>query len=308
MNTSNPVIACIGLGKMGQPMATNLVRRDFVTFGFDPNNDPSATIGGGFHCSASAADACTRADVVILSLPTERILEQVLLGPNGIPSSSLHGKVVIDTTTTTVSMAQRIAATLAAQHCAFLDSPVTGGVSGAENGTLSIMIGGETAAFERCRNVYSALGTNIVHVGPSGHGQAAKMVNQMLMAAIYSSVAEGFAFAAQLGVDVAKIYEAVENGGAQSKMLTAIKPNLLAGVTHQVGNVTQHGKDLDYVMDEANRRALYLPITSAVHGFYNLARSLGFGEIWSGEMWAVWEKLLNIDLTATIQSNAAPEP
>lgn len=306
MNTRRVPVAFIGLGQMGRPMASNLLKHGYPVFGYDAQPLALAQLrGGSVRICPSAAEACAAAEVVVLSLPTESVLEQVLLGPERIPGDALRGKVVVDTTTTTVRMAEMVAAALAHHDCSFLDAPLTGGVSGAESGTLTIMVGGSADTFNRCLPLFRALGSKIVHVGPNGHGQAAKMVNQMLMGAIYTSIAEAFAFATQMEVDVSKVYDAVEEGGAQSKMLSMVKASLLAGTIRKNGNVDQHGKDIDYVMSEANRRRIPLPITSSVHDFYKLARTLGFGEIWSGEMWAVWEKLLGIDHTATIRNGAA---
>jgi len=294
-------VAVIGLGAMGGPMAANLARKGFRTLGFDPRPEAMAAAReAGVEPASSAADAFRQAEAALLSLPNQETMENVVLGEGGLLAHA-GGRCVIDATTTTVTMAQRVARAVEEAGGAFLDAPVSGGAGGARDGTLCVMVGGERGAFEAHRDVLEAIGTTVVHVGPSGHGQVAKLVNQMLMAAIYVSVAEAFAFAAQLGADVSKVYAAIEKGGCRSALLDAIKPNLLSGVLSTGGNLAMHGKDIDYVMDEATRRKLALPLTAQVHAFYNLSRTLGFGEIWSGEMWAVWEKMLGIDLTAPIR-------
>jgi len=297
-NTPVGTVGVIGLGRMGRPMAANLVRRGFETFGFDV--DPAATDAVrsvGVQNVPTAAGLVRRAQVVILSLPDERVLEALVTGPGGLMHEPMQGKVIVDTTTTTVTMAERLAGEVSSEGGFFLDAPVTGGVGGAEKGTLCMMIGGDAAAFAHALPVLQALATTVVHVGPSGHGQVAKMVNQMLMAALFTSVAESFAFAAHFGTDLAKVYEAVEHGGAESRLLSAIKRSLLNGTVSTNGNLNQHAKDLDYAMTEAIRRQIPLPVTGAVHGFYQLSRSLGFGNIRCHEMWAVWEKLLGPKVT-----------
>lgn len=296
-----PTVGVIGLGQMGRPMSANLVRRGFATSGYDVNETAlAAAAATGVQNEASARAVLTRSHVVILSLPTEQALETLLVGEGGLCEEDLSGRILVDTTTTTVSLAESMARAVAARGGAFLDAPVTGGVSGAEKGNLTIMVGGDAAAFAEARPVLEAIGERLVHVGPSGHGQVAKMVNQMLMAAIYTSVAEAFAFAAQMGADVSRVYEAVEHGGAESRLLSAIKPSLLNGTVSNNGNLNQHGKDIDYVMAEAIRRQLYLPVAGAVHAFFQMSRSLGFGQVRCHEMWAVWEKLLDIRIKDTV--------
>ncbi len=291
-------VGVIGLGQMGRPMAANLVRRGFATSGFDVNaSSLEAAVAAGVRKENSARAVLARSRVVLLSLPTEQALEALLMGEGGLCGQALDGRILVDTTTTTATLAEKLARAVAAQGGAFLDAPVTGGVGGAEKGSLTVMVGGDADAFAQARPVLEAIGERLVRIGPSGHGQVAKMVNQMLMAAIYTSVAEAFAFAARMGAEAGPIYEAVERGGAESRLLSAIKRSLLNGTVSTNGNLNQHAKDLDYAMTEAIRRQIPLPVTGAVHGFYQLSRSLGFGNIRCHEMWAVWEKLLGPKVT-----------
>jgi 2-hydroxy-3-oxopropionate reductase len=300
-------VGVIGLGRMGRPMAANLVRRGFETLGFDVQ--PAATEAAraaGVQIALTPAGVMQRVEVVILSLPDERVLDRLVTGPGGLVHESMQGTIIVDTTTTTVAMAERLAGAVSAAGGCYLDAPVTGGVGGAEKGTLCMMIGGDAAACARARPFLQALASTVVHVGPAGHGQVAKMVNQMLMAALFTSVAEAFAFAARFGTDLSKVYEAVEHGGAESRLLSAIKPSLLNGTVSTNGNLNQHGKDIDYVMTEAIRRQFPLPITSAAHGFFQLARSLGFGDIRCHEMWAVWKHLHQMKLAPPEKPPAPP--
>lgn len=306
--SSIKTVGVIGLGQMGLPMASNLARKGFRVLGHDINPlspQACARIGVEF---TKPSRLWSEAEVVLLSLPTEKILRSLALDPQGFASGPVRGRVVIDTTTATVALAKEIAAACSASDGAYLDAPVTGGVYGAEQGSLSVMCGGEAADFDRALPVLQAIGSNLVHVGPSGCGQAAKMVNQLLMAAIYVSVAESFAFAAKLGADVEKVYQAVEHGGARSNLLSGIKANLLAGVTQSIGNVDQHGKDVDYALDEANRIHHPLPLAAAVQQAYHQARALGCGHLWSGELWAAQEKILGIKLTDTIRGRKRLNP
>ncbi|HSV72451.1 MAG TPA: NAD(P)-dependent oxidoreductase [Chthonomonadales bacterium] len=297
-------VAVIGLGAMGGPMAANLARKGFRAVGYDPRSEAmERAVAADVEVAPSAADAFAMTDTALLSLPTQETMEEVVLGAGGL-LPHVAGRCIVDATTTTMEAAQRVARAVEAAGGAFLDAPVSGGSAGARDGTLCVMVGGDPEQFRAQRDVLEAIGATVVHVGPCGHGQVAKMVNQMLMAAIYVSVAEGFAFAAKLGADVRSVYAAIEKGGCRSMLLDAIKPNLLSGALSTGGNLAMHGKDIDYVMAEVTRRKLHMPLIAEVHAFYSLARSLGFGDVWSGEMWAVWERLLGIDLTATIR----PDP
>ncbi len=295
----------IGLGRMGLPMAANLQKAGFPVCGYDVRPEArEAAAALGVAIADSAGSVADQADVVVLSMPTEPVLLAVMTGQGGLAGPGIAGKIMVDTTTTTIKVAEEMAAVVANLGGVYLDAPVTGGVAGAEAGSLTFMVGGDDEGFGRAQPVLAALGSKLVKVGPSGHGQAAKMVNQMLMAAIYVSMGEAFSFASQLGVDVAKVYQAVEEGGAQSRLLRSNKEAILGRLLRENGNLAQHGKDIDYVMNEANLRHLHLPLTSAVHEFYNLSRSLGFGAKASGDMWAVWEKMLGVAFTSSAGSDA----
>ncbi len=297
-------VGMIGLGNMGRPMALNLLRKGFEVQVYDISSASVEMLASeGAIRAASPRAAALACEALVLSLPNENVLENVMLGEDGIASAELPGTVVIDTTTSTYSAAVKLAEAVRQVGGEFLDSPVTGGVGGAEQGTLSMMIGGDESAFMKHRDVFEALGSNIVYVGASGHGQVSKMVNQLLMGAIYCSVAEGFGFAAQLGVDVEKVYQAVEQGGARSAVLSGMKKLILSGEYGGGSYLAQHGKDIDYVMKEANQWHSYMPITSAVHEVWNLARLKGYGKLNSQSMFAVWEDLLGKKLNETIASS-----
>jgi 2-hydroxy-3-oxopropionate reductase len=197
-----------------------------------------------------------------------------------------------------------LAARVAEEGGWFLDSPVTGGSEGSRKATLSIMVGGDQDAFNRQKDVYEAMGSNIVYFGESGHGQISKMVNQMLMAAIYCSVAEAFAFASQAGVDIAKIYDAIEFGGAESKLFSGMKKTILSGEVVINNNLAIHAKDIDYAMEAANKLHAYLPITASTHEIFNIARIKGLSNIWSGSLFTIWEDLLQKKLNSTIRPEA----
>lgn len=294
----------IGLGKMGAAMAGTLLRRGFDVYAFDTCELAMRKASArGVKLLGSNNEVFVQCHVTILSLPTELVVHEVVLGPGGLAECDTKGKIIIDTSTTTASMAEKVAARMAELGCGFLDAPVSGGTTGAEDGTLTIMIGGDAGIFRSQLDVFEAIGARVVYIGPSGHGQVCKMVNQLLMGAIYTSANEAFALAAQCGADISRIYEAVEVGGGKSGLLSGMKEHMLTGVVSENKGLAQHGKDIDYVIEEAACRGISLPVTSSVHEFFNIARSMGFGGIGPGEMWAVWEKILGLKFTRTIRSD-----
>ena len=298
-------IGVIGLGNMGKYMAVNLVGAGFPVTVCDINEQPvMELVGLGAKSGKTPGEVAQGCDVLVLSLPNVHVLMEVVLGDSGILSVDFQGKTIIDTTSATFDGARDIAAKVAAHGGWMLDSPVTGGSAGSKNASLSIMVGGDPEAFARHQDVYHAIGSNIVYIGESGHGQISKMVNQMLMAAIYCSVTEAFAFASQAGADIAKIYEAIEFGGAQSKPFSGMKNTLLSGEVVINDNLALHAKDIDYAMEAANKLHAYMPVTASTHEVFNIARLKGLSHIWSGSMYTIWEDLLQKKLNSTVgQSN-----
>jgi 2-hydroxy-3-oxopropionate reductase len=291
----------IGLGNMGLPMARNLLKTGYSVHVYDINSDRMDILSAeGAAALDSPQQVAQKSEVIVLSLPNIPILEAVIAGPGGLLELDLHGKTIIDTTTATMEVAKELAAKVARQGGIFLDSPVTGGAVGAANGTLNIMVGGDQSAFDQHIDVFEALGSNVVYIGESGHGQVSKLVNQLMMGAIYCSVSESFAFASHLGVDVARVYQAVEFGGAKSGLLSGMKHRILSGQYGGKNYLAQHGKDIDYAMDEANRHHSFMPIASAVHEVWNLARNKGYGSLDSHSIFAVWEDILGKKLNETI--------
>ncbi|TDF99518.1 NAD(P)-dependent oxidoreductase [Paenibacillus piri] len=295
-------VAVIGTGVMGKPMAEILIKKGFPTVVFDADHTKTESLKSiGASVAASLADAAERADAIVLSLPNVPVLQQVIAGPNGLLSVDFKGKTILDTTTSTMKASIELAERVASAGGWMLDCPVTGGEVGARAAVLSIMVGGDKAAFEAQRDVLEALGSTIVHIGPCGHGQVSKMVNQMLMAAIYCSVTESFSFAAQLGVDISKIYDAVEHGGGKSGLLSGLRKGILSGQPVQNHNMAQHGKDIDYVMEEASRHHSFVPVAAAVHETFKLGRVKGLGVYSSGSMFLLWEDLLGMKLADSIR-------
>jgi 2-hydroxy-3-oxopropionate reductase len=222
MPNDRPLIGFIGLGLMGRPMALNLVKAGHPLVVHSRSRGPvDALVEAGARAEDGAAAVARQASIVITMLPDTPDVERVLAGRDGVFASMAAGTTVIDMSTIAPAAARQLAASAAARGGAMRDAPVSGGEIGAINGTLSIMVGGDAAVLARVRPLLESMGhkERIVHIGPSGAGQLAKVCNQMVLAATIGGVAEAFALARKAGVDPAGVREALLGGFAQSRVL-----------------------------------------------------------------------------------------
>ncbi len=219
-------IAFIGLGNMGAPMAANLVRAGHRVRGFDLNADAVAAhrAAGGI-AAASAIAACDGAEIVISMLPAGKHVHDLYLGAGGI-IAALRGRdtLLIDSSTIDVETARAVAEAAATAGLAMLDAPVSGGVGGAQAGTLTFMVGGAAAAFARAKPLLAAMGKNIVHAGGPGAGQAAKICNNMILGVSMLAVCEAFVLADRLGLAREKLFEVSSTSSGQCWSLTSYCP------------------------------------------------------------------------------------
>lgn len=218
-------IGFIGLGNMGAPMAACLARAGHQVTGFDLS--PAALDGlaaSGGAPAASARAAADGAEVIITMLPAGQHVAGVLTGPDGILAHAASGTLLIDCSTIEVGTA-RILAQAAAQHgCLMLDAPVSGGTTGATAGTLTFMVGGDPAVVERARPILTSMGRTIVHAGPAGAGQAAKLCNNLLLGITMLGVAEAFALATHLGLSAQSLFDISSTSSGQCWALTTYCP------------------------------------------------------------------------------------
>ena len=268
----------IGLGVMGGPMARNLIKAGYTVTGFDTDQGRlDRFVGAGGKPAASAAEVGRASAIVCLSLPTGDVVRQVVTGEAGLATVMKPGTAILDLSTTEAKVAQDTAAACAAGGIAFLDAPVSGGEQGAIDATLSIMVGGEAAAFARCRPILSSTGKSVVHMGGSGMGQAAKLVNNLIVAAGFAAVCEGWALAVKAGLDPATLHEAIRGGWAGSRVMEETIPRLLQRNFVPGGTVDIMTKDVGYALNMA--RTLDLPgrVTALVHELFPTAKAQGKG-------------------------------
>lgn len=221
-------VGFIGLGLMGKPMARNILRKGFdLTVHNRGRGKVEELVGEGAHAANSPSELAARCDIVVSCLPGPKDVETVYLGPSGVLEGAKAGSVLIDMSTIDPGTHQCIAAGAAERGIAYLDAPVTGGTTGAENGTLTIMVGGEAATLERARPVLMAMGERIYHMGPVGAGAVAKLVNNMIAAVNVAAFVEGMVLGTKAGLDPELLTEVVSNGSAMSRQFVAAMPAIL---------------------------------------------------------------------------------
>ncbi|MBR0646207.1 3-hydroxyisobutyrate dehydrogenase [Plastoroseomonas hellenica] len=215
-------IGFVGLGNMGGPMARNLLKAGHAVTAFDLVPAAlDALIGAGAARAATAAEAAHGAEVVITMLPAGQHVRDAWLGAGGMAAASEAGAVLIDCSTIDVESARAVAAGAGRP---FLDAPVSGGVMGAENATLTFMVGGPAEAFARAEPILAVMGRTIVHCGDAGAGQAAKLCNNMMLAATMCVTAEAFILAEKLGLSHQALFDVASKSSAQSWALTTYCP------------------------------------------------------------------------------------
>jgi len=218
-------IGFIGLGNMGAPMASNLLKAGHEVTGFDiaPRAVEALSAKGG-RAAASAAEAAAASELVITMLPAGAQVRAVYLGEAGVLANARKGALLIDCSTIDVETARAVAAAAAAAGLDMLDAPVSGGVAGAEAASLTFMVGGEAAAFSRAEPVLAAMGRTIVHAGPAGNGQAAKICNNMILGVSMIAVCEAFSLAERLGLSAQALFDIAAKSSGQCWALTSYCP------------------------------------------------------------------------------------
>jgi 3-hydroxyisobutyrate dehydrogenase len=271
-------IGYIGLGIMGRGMAHNILRAGFPLTVWNRSPERiSGLVDAGASAGESPADVAAKSNIIFICVSDTPDVEQVILGDNGVIHGAKQGALVIDTSTISPKATREIAAKLAERGITMLDAPVSGGSEGAEKGTLSIMVGGEEASFARAKPVFEAIGKTITHMGPSGSGQATKLVNQILCVANMLAASEALLLAQASGLDLTKTLQAVGGGAGGSWMLVNRGPQVAARDFRPGFTIDLQQKDLRLVLEAADELGLPLSLTSTIHGYYNVLQRQGLG-------------------------------
>jgi len=269
-------IGFIGLGLMGTPMTKNLLKAGYDLTVHDINREAlEEVLGLGAKEASSPKDVADSSEAIILSLPGDLEVEEVILGKDGILDGGRPGSVLVDMSTISPLTARRMAEVVQKQGIDMLDAPVSGGQEGAKEGSLTIMVGGKPEIFERMQPVLQRLGKNVTHIGGHGAGQVAKAANQIIVGLMIEAVAEGLVFAAKSGVDPEKVRKALLGGYAQSRVLELHGQRMTDRNFVPGGKVRSHKKDIEIVMAVAREIGVYLPGTALLSHLWNALASQG---------------------------------
>lgn len=271
-------VGFVGLGIMGLGMARNLIKAGFSVRVWNRTSAKmDDLVAEGATAGSSPEDVAANSDITVVCVSDTPDVEAVILGENGILKGAKAGSLVIDCSTISPQVTQDIAKQLAAKDVAMLDAPISGGSEGAANGTLSIMVGGDAADFERAMPVFEAMGSAITHVGETGAGQTVKLVNQVLVVGNCLAMAEALILAKAGGVDLEKAYNAVKGGAAGSWMFTN-RANQIIGDDWRPGfTIDLQQKDLRLVLEAADQLHAPLPGTALIYQFYRTLQGAGLG-------------------------------
>jgi 3-hydroxyisobutyrate dehydrogenase len=274
-----PVLAFLGLGLMGLPMALRLLGAGHTVHVWNRSATKlEPAVARGAIAAATPQAAATAADIVLMCLMDAPAVEQVVFGASGVAIAPVAGKVLVDHSSMRPDSTRAFAARVADAGMAWIDAPVSGGVRGAGEGSLAIMCGGDAAAFARARPVLAAYGANINLMGPSGSGQITKLCNQVIAGTAMTVIAEAIHLAQNAGVDAAMLPKALAGGWADSKPLQILGPRMVAGYDKPIGAADTMLKDLDTALDLARETSSPLPVAGLAAQLLRILSAQGKGE------------------------------
>lgn len=273
--------AFIGLGNMGYPMAGHLQNAGYQVTVYNRTDEKAEKwvkeYGGT--SAATPAEAARDADFIFTCVGNDDDVRQVVLGDDGVLSGARPGAILIDNTTTSAGLARELAEKCAEKDVGFLDAPVSGGQAGAENGVLTVMVGGDQDTFDKASAAIDTYAAKVQLMGPAGYGQLTKMVNQICIAGLVQALSEGIHFAKRAGLDVEQVINVISKGAAQSWQMENRYKTMDANEFDFGFAVDWMRKDLGFAMDEAERNGASLPVTKIVDGFYQQVQQIG-GSRW----------------------------
>jgi 2-hydroxy-3-oxopropionate reductase len=298
MQSSALKIGFIGLGIMGAPMAGHLITAGHQLFVYTLGKMPETISGSSATQCMSARGVAERADIIFIMVPDTPDVEAALFDEAGVAAGLKGGtgKVVVDMSSISPIATKTFAQKINALGCDYLDAPVSGGEVGAKNATLSIMVGGPEAVFERIKPLFELMGKNITLVGGNGDGQTAKVANQIIVALNIEAVAEALLFAARAGADPARVRQALMGGFASSKILEVHGERMVKRTFDPGFRIELHQKDLNLALSTARLLGISLPNTATAQELFNSCVAHG-GKAWDhSAMVRALEKLANFEI------------
>jgi 3-hydroxyisobutyrate dehydrogenase len=272
-------LAFLGLGVMGYPMAGHLARagHDVTVFNRSPAKAEQWIAAHGGRRAATPAAAAQGADIVLMCVGNDDDVRAVAAGKDGAISGMAANAILVDHTTASADVAREMHAAAGAKGIAFLDAPVSGGQAGAENGKLTIMVGGDAPVFARAEGVLATYARAVTLMGGPGSGQLTKMVNQICIAGLVQALSEGISFAVRAKLDPERVLDVISKGAAQSWQMENRGKTMIADKFDFGFAVDWMRKDLSICLDEARNNGAALPVTAIVDQFYARVQARGGG-------------------------------
>ncbi|MGL5513102.1 MAG: NAD(P)-dependent oxidoreductase [Sporomusa sp.] len=296
-------IGFIGLGAMGKPMALNLMAAGYEVRVYDVRQEAVEELEGKVTGGCrTVAELASNSDTIICSLPNAKIVESVMTGADGVFASCSQGAVIIDMSSVSPGSSKAIAKKAKEYKIDYVDAPVSGGVSGATAGTLTIMVGADSEVFSKLEPLFDVLGKNVYHVGEVGCGDAIKMINNLLLGCNMAALAEALALGVKCGLSVDTMREVISNSSGRSYALEAKLEKFIMADQYTGGFAVdlQH-KDLGIALEASKDEAVPLPITAAAVQVYEAARAKGLNRADMSAIVKVWEDLIGVEISGTGQ-------
>lgn len=280
-STVSAPVAFVGLGTMGYPMAGHLQKAGHEVCVFNRTKAKAEAWREEFQgkTADTPRDAARGAQFVFLCVGNDDDVRSVVYGENGVLAGMAPGSILVDHTTTSAILAREISEKCSEKGVSFVDAPVTGGESGAKQGSLSVLCGGDDLTINLIRPIVAVYASSITRIGPVGHGQLAKMVNQICIAGCVQGLAEALAFGQRSGINMEKVLSAIGSGAASSWQMNNRGMTMLEKKFDFGFAVDWMRKDLGIVLDEALRNGADLPVTKTVDGFYKEVQEMGGGRL-----------------------------
>ena len=289
-------VGVVGTGIMGAPMARNLAKAGFEVIAYNRTASRAEALrADGVAVAATIAEVGQNASVVITMVPDTPDVLAVVEGEGGLAGAMSEGSVLIDMSTISPAETRALAGRLSERGIAMLDAPVSGGSWGAQQGALTIMVGGEQETFDRCLPVFEAMGKSITLMGPSGMGQTTKLVNQILVAGTCAAVAEALVFAASQGADLLKTVEAVSGGAAGSWQLSNLGPRMAQRDFAPGFMVKLQQKDLRLILEAAQEGHVPLAVTGLARQYLTAVEAMGGSDEGTQAIVKAVELLANVE-------------
>lgn len=290
-------IGFIGLGIMGKPMATNLIRAGHQLIVHDINRTPvRELVEMGAREAHSAAEVAGQCELLITMLPNSPEVKEVVMGPKGVLEGARPGQILVDMSSIAPLVSKELAAAAEAKGVKMLDAPVSGGEPKAKDATLSIMVGGDKATFDAVVDILKAMGKSVVWVGASGSGNMAKLSNQIVVALNIIAISEAYVLAAKAGVDPKVVYQAIRGGLAGSTVMDAKSPLIFDRKFDPGFRIELHLKDLLNAMDTAHKLNVPLPFSSMAVEVMSALKVSGKSKLDHGGLVQFFESLAGIEV------------